>query len=220
MCSSSPSSWMTRSRPSAPMSTAAGSSSRMLSPMARTVPELPTASSQPRRRNAAWYGSMAWRAATRARCMRFCDSRPSAKNSSLRRTQPDLQALELQRLESFADDDLGAAAADVADQAAPGTCGHGVRDARVDEARFFDAGDDFDGMPERFARALDEGFLAAARGAARWCRPRARCRDACRAGAGRSVRGRPARAPPHPCSAGHRPRVRRRAAPFRAGDRG
>ena len=60
----------------------------MLSPIARTVPELPTASSQPRRRNAAWYGSIAWRAATRARCMRFCESRPSAKNSSLTRTQP------------------------------------------------------------------------------------------------------------------------------------
>ena len=122
----------------------------MLSPMARTVPELPTASSQPRRRNAAWYGSMAWRAATRARCMRFCESRPSAKNSSLRRTQPICRLSSLERLESFADDDLGAAAADVADQAPAGPGGHGVRDARIDEARLFDAGDDFD----RDGRAL------------------------------------------------------------------
>ena len=35
----------------------------------------------------------------------------------------DLQALELQRLEALADDDLRAAAADVADQPAPGPAG-------------------------------------------------------------------------------------------------
>ena len=39
----------------------------------------------------------------------------------------DLQALEFQRLESFSDHDLGTAAADVADQAPPGTDRHGVR---------------------------------------------------------------------------------------------
>ena len=42
----------------------------------------------------------------------------------------------------------------------PGPGGHGVRHARIDEARLFDAGDDFDRMAERFARAFDEGFLA------------------------------------------------------------
>ena len=42
----------------------------------------------------------------------------------------DLQALELERLEAFADDDLGAAAADVADQAAPGTGRHACAQRR------------------------------------------------------------------------------------------
>ena len=70
-----------------------------------------------------------------------------------------LQALELQRLQPLTDDDLRAAAADVADQAAPGTRCHRVRHAGIDEARLFDAGDDFDGMPDGFARALDERFL-------------------------------------------------------------
>ena len=40
------------------------------------------------------------RAATRARCIRFCESWPSAKNSSLSAHAADLQALQLQRLEA------------------------------------------------------------------------------------------------------------------------
>ena len=72
-----------------------------------------------------------------------------------------LQALQLQRLRALADDEFGAAAADVAYQAAAGLGRHGVRDAGVDEARLFHAGDDFDGMAEGLAGALQEGLLAA-----------------------------------------------------------
>src|SRR5262249_40712569 len=126
MCSTTPSSWITRSRPSAPMSVAAGSSSRMLSPIARTVPELPTASSQPRRRKAAWYGSIAWRAPTRAPWLRFTHRRPAAKILLAQAHASDLQALHLERLQSFADDDLRAAAADVADQPPTRAGRHGV----------------------------------------------------------------------------------------------
>ena len=71
-----------------------------------------------------------------------------------------LQALKFQRRESVADDELGAAAADVHDQAPPAHVRHGVRDAKVDEARLFHAGDDLDRMAERLARALEEGLLA------------------------------------------------------------
>ena len=42
----------------------------------------------------------------------------------------------------------------------PGPGRHRVRDAGIDEARFFDAGNDFDRMADGFARALDEGLLA------------------------------------------------------------
>ncbi len=61
---------------------------------------------------------------------------------------------------AFADDDLGAAAADVGDQAPPGFAGHRVRDAEINQARFFDTGDDFDGMAERRARAIQERAFA------------------------------------------------------------
>ena len=62
------------------------------------------------------------------------------------------------------------------DQPPAGLARHGVRDAGVDEARLFDAGDDFDGMPQRLARALEERLLALRARATRWCRRRARCR--------------------------------------------
>ena len=58
-----------------------------------------------------------------------------------------LQALQLQRLGPLADDQLGAAAADVAHQAPAGLGGHGVGHPRIDQAGLLHAGDDFDGMP-------------------------------------------------------------------------
>src|SRR6185437_3021534 len=71
-----------------------------------------------------------------------------------------LQALELERGEPLADDELGAAAADVHHQAPAGLARHGVRDARINESRLLHAGDDLDGMSERLAGALEEGLLA------------------------------------------------------------
>src|SRR6185369_13368232 len=74
-----------------------------------------------------------------------------AKESFAQRDAAHLQAFELERGETFADDQLGAAAADVDDQPPAGFARHGMRDAGVDEARLFHAGDDFDGMAERLA---------------------------------------------------------------------
>ena len=51
--------------------------------MARTVPELPTACSQPLRRMAACTGSSSRRAATRSRPKRLAEMRPSLKKRSL-----------------------------------------------------------------------------------------------------------------------------------------
>ena len=73
----------------------------------------------------------------------------------------DLQALELQRLEMLADDDLGAAAADVDHQPPAVFVRQVVRDARIDQARLLHAGDDFDRETQRLARALEKRLLAA-----------------------------------------------------------
>ena len=220
MCSSPPSSWMMRSRPSAPMSTAVGI-------------ELADAVADRAHGARAAHGFVeaapAERRLVRLDGLARRDAR--ALHALLREAavgeeflaQPHaahLQALELERLQTLADDDLGAAAADVADQTAARPGRHGVRNAGIDEPRLFDAGDDFDGMADRLARALDECLFLASRAGRRWCRPRARCRAACRAAAGRIARGTRARAPRRPCSAGRRPRGRRRDAPSRAGDRG
>src|SRR5437879_100862 len=70
------------------------------------------------------------------------------------------QALHVERRQPLADDELGAAPADVHHQALPGLARHGVRDARVDEPRLLHAGDDLDRMPERLAGTLEEGLLA------------------------------------------------------------
>src|SRR3546814_12698499 len=57
-----------------------------------------------------------------------------------------LQAFAQLRFEPFADDELGAAAADVCHQAAAGTARDGVRHAEIDQARFFAPGVDLDLM--------------------------------------------------------------------------
>ena len=61
------------------------------SPIARTVPELPTTFSQPRCRNAVCIGSISARAASRARSQRLDESRSSSKKRSLSDTQPRLR---------------------------------------------------------------------------------------------------------------------------------
>jgi len=71
-----------------------------------------------------------------------------------------LQALQLERREGLADDELGAAAADVDHQAPSRLVRHGVRHAQVDESRLLHAGNDFDRMPESLARTLEERLLA------------------------------------------------------------
>src|SRR6185312_11887199 len=71
-----------------------------------------------------------------------------------------LQALELEGAQALPNDELGAAAADVRDQAPPGLARHGMRDTGVDEPRFLHAGDDLDRVTERVAGALEEGLLA------------------------------------------------------------
>lgn len=67
-----------------------------------------------------------------------------------------LQAFPQLGLETLADDELGAAAADVADQPATAAVGHAVGDAEVDQAGFLAAGDDFHGMAENLFRTTDE----------------------------------------------------------------
>jgi hypothetical protein len=57
-------------------------------------------------------------------------------------------ALHVQRLETLADDEFGAAPADVHDQTAFAIFGKGVGDALIDEARLFHTGDYFNGMTE------------------------------------------------------------------------
>ena len=91
---------------------------------------------------------------------RFCGDLAVAEEALAQRHAAHLQALELERREALADDQLGAAAADVHDEPLAGLARHGVRDAGVDEARLFHAGDDLDGMAERLARALEKRLLA------------------------------------------------------------
>src|SRR6185437_8779475 len=71
-----------------------------------------------------------------------------------------LQALQLERHQPLADDELGAAAADVQNQAPAGLARHGVRHAGVDEPRLLHAGDDLDGVPESLTGALEKSLLA------------------------------------------------------------
>ena len=85
---------------------------------------------------------------------------PSRKKRSLEGHATHLQALEVQRREALADDQLRAAAADVDHQPSARLARHGVRDAQVNEARLFHAGDDFNRVPESGARAFEEGLLA------------------------------------------------------------
>src|SRR5262249_10498352 len=67
---------------------------------------------------------------------------------------PHLQAFELERVQPLADDELGAAAADVDHQAFARLARQRMRDARVDEARFFHSRDAFDPTGGLLARAL------------------------------------------------------------------
>ena len=78
----------------------------------------------------------------------------------------DVQAFEMLRLVAFADDQLGAAAADVDDEIGAVRRIRVVRDAEIYQARLFDAGDDLDGMAERFL-GLREECVGIARAAQR-----------------------------------------------------
>ncbi|MNE39961.1 hypothetical protein D3C80_1339440 [compost metagenome] len=67
-----------------------------------------------------------------------------------------LQAFAQQRLKALADDELGAATANVGHQALARGVGERVGDAQVDQACFFTAGDDFYRVAEDFFGAADE----------------------------------------------------------------
>ncbi|KPX74892.1 Uncharacterized protein ALO84_05685 [Pseudomonas syringae pv. maculicola] len=67
-----------------------------------------------------------------------------------------LQAFTQQRLEALADDEFGAAAANVGDQALAGCVGERVGDAQINEACFFAAGNHFYRMAENFFGAVNE----------------------------------------------------------------
>nr|AMK59572.1 conserved hypothetical protein [uncultured bacterium UPO75] len=75
--------------------------------------------------------------------------RPSPKKTQAVRHAAQVQALQAQRLVMAADDELGAAAADVDHQLLAAVVRHAVGDAQINEPRLLDAGDDFDGMPQR-----------------------------------------------------------------------
>ena len=84
-----------------------------------------------------------------------------AEMALTQRHAAELEAGQQLRLVAFADHDLGAAAADVDHQPVPGLRRQRVRHARVNESRLLHAGDDFDRVSERIARALEKGLLAA-----------------------------------------------------------
>ena len=154
-------------------------------------------------------------------CMRFSVMPPSAKCARLRLTQPMYRLSSCLAARAFADDELGAAAADVDDQPATGLARHRVRDAEIDEARLLDAGDDFDRVAERLARAIEECALAP-RPAQRVGADDAHAARACmsrRRWPNRSQAGERALRSPR-ASAGRARRGRRRGAPSRAADRG
>src|SRR3990167_7612774 len=67
-----------------------------------------------------------------------------------------LQAFAQQRLEALADDELGAATADIGDQAFARGVGDAVGDAEIDQARFFAPGDDFNRMAEDLFGTADK----------------------------------------------------------------
>src|SRR5690606_38962499 len=67
-----------------------------------------------------------------------------------------LQALAQPRIEALADDELGAAAADIHHQPLSGCAMEGMRDTRVDQARLLASGDDLDLMVENLFRAANE----------------------------------------------------------------
>ncbi len=68
-----------------------------------------------------------------------------------------LQAFAQLRFEAFADDELGAATADIGYQPPARTARDGVRHAQIDQARLFAAGDDFHLMVDDLFGAADEG---------------------------------------------------------------
>ena len=138
---------------------AAGSSARMASPMARTVPELPALVSQPRRRNAACTGSSSRRAARRARSKRLAEILPSRKKRSLKETQP---ICRLSSSRGFSPSPMISSVLPPpmsTTRRLPGSFGMVCATPAVDEARLFHAGDDFDRMAERLAGALEERLL-------------------------------------------------------------
>src|SRR5262249_4638993 len=70
-----------------------------------------------------------------------------------------LQALELERIQSFSDDELGAATTDVDHESFTRLAWHGVRDTGVNEACLLHAGDDLDRVTEGVACALEKSLL-------------------------------------------------------------
>ena len=167
-----------------------GSSARITSPMARTVPELPAPGipaaacgrpPAPARARAARRGARArsaWRrSCRRGRSARWRPTQPICRLSSSSGLKPSPM------ISSVLPPPMSTT------RRLPGLVRHGVRDPGIDEARLFHAGDDLDRVTERLAGALEERLLALCAAAAHWCPPRARCRHACRAGAGRSAAG-------------------------------
>jgi hypothetical protein len=69
-----------------------------------------------------------------------------------------VQTLAVHRLERLADDELGAATADVDDQAPAPVSSERMRDAQVDQACLLPTGDDLDGVAERTLGIAAEGL--------------------------------------------------------------
>ena len=84
---------------------------------------------------------------------------PSRKKRSLQETQPICRLSSSSGFNALADDELGAAAADVDHQALAWLARHGVRDARVNEPRLLHSGDDLDRVAESLAGALEKSLL-------------------------------------------------------------
>ena len=184
------------SRPSRVSPSAANPFSRRMFSIERAVPEEPTASSQPGVRGSCSHqrGELLARGELGRLHARLVDP-AFGKVLQAEADAAHVQRLGELRLEAGADDELGRAAADVDHQAPLRGCGQRVRNAEVDEARFL-AARRSPRSESRARRAPRAGTAASSSPrAARWCRPRAPPGAGSRAGARRTWRALPARAP-------------------------
>ncbi len=98
--------------------------------------------------------------AVRARSKRFSEILPSSKQTALRPTHPTEKLSSSRGLNPSPITHFRRAAADIDHEPLVRTHRAGMHDARIDEARLLQAGNDLDGMTQRGPRAFQEPALA------------------------------------------------------------